>query len=113
MEPGLICYRLDFDELEQLLTQGQLEQSLALPKGELHYRVFCLPKEEKAVFQTEQMNSSQMIFSLSLARDTIEAHKAALPSLKGISHFFTCQNSDDLEVTLEVNLKKKVKRGLA
>ena len=107
IEPGLISYRLDFDELEQLLDQGQLEQDVPLPDSILSYRITCLPEGAKTTFQ-----AGGQTFSLALAKDIIEEHKAALPSLKGISTIFPAQNGGTVEVSLEVNLKKKIKRAL-
>ncbi len=115
IEPGKIGYRLDFDELERLLAEGQLEEKLALPRGHLTYRVICRPAGAKATFETNEQGGEQAggaRFTLSLARDALEDHKAALPSLKGIVSVFAGANQSPVEVSLEINLKKKIKRAL-
>ncbi len=106
-DQGKIGFRLDFDQLTLLLASGEISETLALPDGHLSYRVICLPAGSKAEFTAYQQS-----FTLSLARDVIESHKAELPSLKGIVTDFPDRNGGRLTVSLEVNLKKKLKRAL-
>ncbi len=106
-DQGKIGFRLDFDELTALLSSGEISQRLALPDGYLSYKVICLPAGSKAEFTAYEQS-----FTLSLARDVIENHKAGLPSLKGIVTDFPDRNGGRLTVSLEVNLKKKLKRAL-
>lgn len=108
IDPESISYRLDFDELEKLLAEGQLVETLALPEDHLTYRVTCLPHAAEASFQAQDQT-----FHLTLSRDSLLEHKAALPSLKGIIHSFPTQKGGTLDVSLEVNLKKKIKRSLS
>jgi len=91
-----------------LLASGELSERLTLPDGFLSYTIVCLPAGSKAEFTTYEQS-----FTLSLARDVIENHKAELPSLKGIVTDFPDRNGGRLTVSLEVNLKKKLKRTLS
>jgi len=107
IDPKKVSFRLDLDELTELLNQGEVRAETPLPEGKLSYKIICLPPGSAPDFQAEK-NS----FSLYLARDTIEAHKASLPSLQGIQCQFSTRGGDRLDVSLEVNLKKKLKRSL-
>lgn len=107
LEADKICFRLDFPELERLLDRGEIQERTDLPEGGLTYRIICSPQGTAPSFKTDGEH-----FTLSLARDVIEEHKAALPSLKGIGGEFSTQNGGRLAVTLEVNLKKKLKHSL-
>lgn len=107
IDPEKISFRLDFDELEQLLEQGGMQEVIALPEGNLTYKIICLPAGSAPAFQ-----AGAETYSLSLARDVIEDHKSALPSLKGIIVKFPTRNGSKINVSLEVNLKKKLKRSL-
>ncbi|PCI51067.1 MAG: hypothetical protein COB49_03025 [Alphaproteobacteria bacterium] len=107
IDPEKISFRLDFDELELLLDKGEIQEITKLPKGRLTYKVICLPAGGTARFQAE---GSACI--LSLPQNVIKGHKAALPSLKGITTEFDGQNGSKIKVALEVNLKKKLKHSL-
>lgn len=104
IDPDNISFRLDFYELGQLLKDGEIKQTTALPGGWLTYKVICLPPGSAPGFQADGA-----VYCLSLAQNVIEEHKAALPSLKGIVNDFGHRTT----VTLEVSLKKKVKRSLS
>ncbi|MBL4893660.1 MAG: hypothetical protein JKY59_02130 [Emcibacter sp.] len=106
IDPEKISFRLDFDELEILLREGVIQDSTPLPESHLKYKVITLTAGSKATFQ-----ATNGAYILSLPRDVVEAHKATLPSLKGIVTAFPCQNGD-LLVSLEINLKKKLKHSL-
>ncbi len=103
-----IGFRLDYDELTALLTSGEISECLALPDAHLSYTIVCLPAGSKAEFTTNEYS-----FNLSLARDVIESHRAELPCLKGIVTEFPGHDGSRLMVSLEVNLKKKLKRSLS
>ncbi len=103
IDPEKISFRIDFDELEKLLNEGEIKETTALPHGNLVYKVICLPAGLESDFQ-----AADGAYILSLARNILEDHKSALPSLKGIKSEFNGKAT----VTLEVNLKKKVKRSL-
>lgn len=107
IDPDKISFRIDLSELEQLLDKGKIHGQTPLPKDSLSYTLIRLPPGSDARFQAQD-NS----YILSLPQDIIEAHKATLPSLKGIITLFPCQNGDSLQVALEVNLKKKLKHSL-
>lgn len=107
IDPKKISFRLDVEELEHLLEQGEIEAKTALPVGHIHYRVTCLPAGSRPKFQADPSG-----YSLSLAQDTLEDHKAALPSLKGIVCVFATENAGQISVALEINLKKKLKHKL-
>jgi len=102
-----INFRLDFDELVHLLDQKKLQETVQLPNGSLSYKVVCLPAGSAPDFQTTGDS-----MTLSLAHDVIEGHKSALPSLQGIVCHFPARNGGRIEVSLAVNLKKKLKRSL-
>ena len=104
IDPEIISFRIDFDELEYLLEKGHIQEVTPLANGNLRYQVICLPAGSAATFQT-----GNNAYILSLSKDIIEAHKATLPSLKGIITKF----DGGVNVSLEVNLKKKLKRSLA
>lgn len=103
IDPEKISFRINFDQLEKLLEQGQILAITALPQGHLTYKIICLPAGSPPEFQ-----ASDRAYILSLPRDVIEGHKAALPCLKGIITEF----DGGVKVTLEVNLKKKLKHSL-
>lgn len=107
IDPEKISFRLDFDELEQLLNEGEIQETTELPEGSLTYKVTCSPEGSATDFQ-----AGDGAYTLSLARDVIEDHKAALPSLKGIICTFPTRSGGKIKVSLEVNLKKKLKRSL-
>jgi len=102
INPEMICFRIDFDELDRLQNMGEIQETTALPEGKLTYKVICLPAGSPPAFQAE--NGA---YILSLSRDVIENHKADLPCLTGIITDF----SNSVKVSLEVNLKKKIKRS--
>ena len=106
IDPEKISFRLDFDELEYLLNEGQIKARTPLPEDCLNYKIIVLPDGSEADFQAAS-NS----YILSLPRDVIEEHKTTLPSLKGIVTDFPCEKGE-LIVSLEVNLKKKLKHSL-
>lgn len=103
IDPEKISFRLDFDELEHLLERGEILETTALPEGSLSYKVIALPAGSSPEFQAK--NGA---YILSLPRDIIEDHKAALPSLTGIITDF----GGSVIIALEVNLKKKLKHSL-
>lgn len=103
IDPDKISFRIDFDELEQLLEKGKLQETTALPEGSLTYKIICMPAKSSPEFLVRDGD-----YVLSLARDVIEEHKTALPSLKGVVNIF----GRNAKVSLEVNLKKKLKRSL-
>ncbi|VAV94244.1 hypothetical protein MNBD_ALPHA02-1965 [hydrothermal vent metagenome] len=107
IEVGKISFRLDFDELVRLLTDGDIQQKIDLPQGQLSYIISVLPTGSPADFQTRDG-----VYILFLARDVIEDHKSALPALKGIVNHFATEKGGEITVALEVNLKKKVKHSL-
>ncbi|MBL4767475.1 MAG: hypothetical protein JKY94_07105 [Rhodobacteraceae bacterium] len=107
IDPKKISFRLDLDELEQLLEQGEIEENTALPVGHIRYRVTRLPAGSPPKFQADPSG-----YHLSLARNILEDHKAALPSLKGIVCVFATEKSGQINVALEINLKKKLKHKL-
>lgn len=107
IDPEKISFRLDLDEVEKLLDQGELQEKTPLPEGHLVYKIICLPTGAAAEFQ-----AGEDAFTLLLARDVIETHIASLPSLQGVISQFSAQNGARLDVALEVNLKKKLKRSL-
>lgn len=107
IDPGKISFRLDLDEVKTLLEEGKLRTETPLPDGELHYEIICLPPGSPSDFQADGTG-----FTLWLARDIIEQHIARLPSLQGIICRVPARDGDLLEVALEVNLKKKLKRSL-
>jgi len=111
IDPKKISFRLDLDEVGILLKEGRLQAKTPLPDGELCYEIICLPPGSPSDFQTDFQKGSN-IFTLWLARDIIEAHIARLPSLRGIICRFPTRDGDMLDVSLEVNLKKKIKRSL-
>lgn len=104
IDPEIISFRIGFDELEYLLEKGNIQETTPLADGNLRYEVICLPAGSEARFQ-----SSNNAYILSLSKDIIEAHKDELPSLSGIATEF----DGGVKVSLEVNLKKKLKRTLA
>ena len=106
IDPSKICFRIDFDKLELLLTQGRLQETILLPETVINYKIIVLPAGSQADFSQNGGN-----FTLSLARDVIENHKKSLPSLAGIMTRFPIRNGEKITVSLEVNLKKKPKRG--
>lgn len=106
IEPQKISFRLDMTELDQLLRDGEIADNTPLPTEKLAYQVVCLPPQSEPSFQNDDM-----ILTLSLPRDKVEAHKAELPSLRGIATEFATPNGP-VTVTLEINLKKKLKRSL-
>ncbi len=103
IDPEKISYRIDLDELELLLKQGTLQEITPLPEASLTYKIICLPAGSSPDFQARDGE-----YILSLSKDVMEDHKAALPSLKGIINEF----DDSVIVALEINLKKKIKHSL-
>ncbi|MCF8473441.1 MAG: hypothetical protein K9G26_01985 [Emcibacter sp.] len=104
LDPNSLCFRLDFNEFEQLLEQGQIQNILYLPHNTVTYDVICLPFGSKATFKAKDGH-----FTLSLAREILEDHKESLPSLSGIINDFATEQGKNIEVSLEINLKKKRK----
>ena len=107
IDPDKISFRLSFEELELLLDQGEIQERISLPVGHFSYRVTRLTAGSPPKFQTGPSG-----YRLSLARDTLEDHKAALPSLKGIICDFATESDGQISVALEINLKKKLKHKL-
>ncbi len=101
-----ISFRLDFGELDLLLTQGEIIETTRLPHDCVTYKIICLPAGSSAIFTAGGGH-----FTLSLARDVIENHKGELPSLAGIISEFPCRDGGTIQVSLEVNLKKKIRRA--
>jgi len=106
IDPKKISFRLDLGELDLLLTQGDIMETTSLPQGCLTYKIICLPAESSPIFTTGKEN-----FTLSLARDVIENHRGNLPSLAGIISEFSSREGGIIQVSLEVNLKKKIRRA--
>jgi len=107
LDPEKISFRLDLPELDQLLEQGQISEELHLPDHTLTYRIISLPEGAMPTFTSENT-----LWCLSLPRDQMISHKSELPSLTGIVTRFTTTQNTPLDVALEVNLKKKLKRQL-
>ncbi|MCF6215879.1 MAG: hypothetical protein L3J58_06865 [Emcibacter sp.] len=106
IDPKKISFRLDLDELDLLLTQGDIMEKTNLPQGCLTYKIICLPAGSSPIFTADKGD-----FTLSLAQDVIENHRGNLPSLAGIISEFPSQKGDIIQVSLEVNLKKKIRRA--
>ncbi len=107
IEPSKICFRLDFEELEHLLAHGEIQEKIALPHSQLIYKVIGLPNGSAPDFQVKDA-----LYALSLPKDMIEDHKAALPSMDGIIYEFPCLNGENIKISLEINLKKSRKRAI-
>ncbi len=103
IDPERISFRIDFDELDMLLDLGEIQEVTPVPEGRLSYKIICMPAGSTAAFWVRDG-----AYILSLSKDVIENHKAALPSLKGIISEF----AGGTKVSLEVNLKKKLKHSL-
>ncbi|VAX05125.1 hypothetical protein MNBD_ALPHA03-531 [hydrothermal vent metagenome] len=105
IDPKKISFRLNLGELDLLLTQGDIMERTNLPQGCLIYKIICLPAGSPPIFTAGKGN-----FTLSLAQDVIENHRGNLPSLAGIISEFPSREGGIIQISLEVNLKKKIRR---
>ncbi|HPO25535.1 MAG TPA: hypothetical protein PK135_12830, partial [Arenimonas sp.] len=85
-------FRIDESELETLLSEEVLVNTLRLPSGESFVQSLSLVKTETAALETHALN-----WCLKLPKAMVEAYVKRLPCRDALS--FTLGNTDSLPLT--------------
>lgn len=103
LQEQTIRFRINEDELTQLLTGAQLHNTTRLPNGDALQQTITLMSEANARFDG----------TLALPRADVEAYCNRLPCRDGLEFSFPLDDGGVLQVAFEVDVRDSVRnRGI-